>query len=220
MSDAPLLYNSSSVFLWLDTNTSTIIDDFFPNVGLKRTLHNNVPVLGQTFQERYRNTMDIETPTRRFDLEIVVDTSLRRFQAFDFWVKRLRDSEFFWLPSFKNDFKVTSASHDGFMITTVNTENTLSDYSDALGVERHIAVWNDGNISSQPHFKHISSLNNTSIEYLDMFNASGLPTTNAVIMELYYVKFLSDNFKVSSINNNQMSMSFSFVEDQDSTPTS
>jgi len=193
--------------------------DLFPNIGLKRTLYGDVPVLGQSFQQRYRNTRDIEVPTRRFDMEIVVDSSLRRYQLFYFWAQRLADSEFFWLPSFKNDYKVVSASNS-FITTTVNTENTLSDYPDSLGVERHVAIWKTGDISLDPAFKHIyNHLSNTSIQYIDS-TASVVPTTNAVIMELYYVKFLSDNFNISSISTTQMKVSLSFVEDQKSTPTS
>ena len=215
MAFAPQVYDSTTVFLWIDSSVSKIATDLFPNTAVKRTIHQDSPVLGQTFQQRYRRTAIIEDAAMRFDMTIVIQDHALRQALYHTWVQKMGQQAYFWLPSYSPDFKVTSVAGSPPFSTQINCTYTGDDYAWALDYKKmHIALWADGDLTSYPTFHEVIDFDNTYIEV----DGTVAPTTNAVIMRLYYVKFLSDNFKVSITNNNQQQIDFSFIEDYERTP--
>ena len=210
----PLTYNPASaspapeVFLFQTSNV--IQKTFFPHRGLQRTLSADAPVIGQDFQQRFRRGTALEKNTYKFDSRFVTFEGNEYYTLYQFWIDRMEDDEFFWLPSFKKDYNVVSVAGDNKTITITDT------YQQTVTVTRHVAIWKTGEMTSEPDFRKLTTMNDTQI-VLDTA-LSGI-TTSAVIMNLFYVKFLSDNFNLKSVHNTCLETSLSFIEDQRNTPT-
>jgi|7_EtaG_2_1085326.scaffolds.fasta_scaffold10670_3 hypothetical protein len=199
-------YGGRAVLLYTDGSTS--VESFcIPLAAMSRKIINNYQLVGYAWETRAHDS--IKKTQYELDASYVLQTGEERKVLMDFW----SDMTFakFYIPSWKKDYN----------ITTVNSTTSLDisrSYIELTGVTRHVAVFADGNLTTAPSYRKITSSNvDATTDRIVLDSAVTSMTTSTVICNLFLVNMLSDDFTISNFGKNKTVVSLNFIEDQRAT---
>lgn len=207
------VHSSRAVFLFYRDGGSAVEQSFYPKLGLQRVIHEERSIVGQPFLWQY-NAPSLQKTKRKFNFTVTASSISEVYSVQAFWAIRMVNisagTDGFFLPSFKNDYKVESVAGDNKTITVTDNYNSLWN----TGITRHVAIFSGSNYSTV-NFSKVNSYNDTQLVLTTA--VSGI-TTSDIIMNIYFGHFESDTFTRKVVSSTQIEMDLTFIEDQANTP--
>jgi len=205
-------YLSDPVLLYTDGG---VLQEFcVPLMSVKRTIINEYRIVGLTWSTRYHDT--IKDTQYKLGATYIPSNAEEKNVLMGFWVDRAKatpaslDNKF-WLPSWKSDYSVKTIGST----TEINIDRSYSEENNSSLV-RHLAIFKTGNLTTPPDYRKVTSFTNvdSTTDKITISSALSGMTTSAIIMNLFYVSFFNDLFKMSLFAKDRISIPFEFIEDQ------
>ena len=187
-----------------------------PLMSVNRSIINKHRVIGQAWQSKYHDT--IKKTQYKLSMKYVPEDGEEKDIWMTKWFSTIKQIPGgypnVWLPSWKKDYSVVSAT-----TTEITIKRSFSEENDS-SITRHLAIFPSGNLSVLPDYRKVTSFTKVSdTQDLITINSSlsGMGAST-IIMNLFYVSFLSDTFPMSYLASNKIKLEMSFIENQRGTP--
>tara|TARA_Y100001963_G_C6661974_1_gene390911 strand:- start:264 stop:917 length:654 start_codon:yes stop_codon:yes gene_type:complete len=212
--DTFMEYKSRKVLFVYDLSDSQLMQEYFPSAGVSISIGNEFSILGNSFQNKKKTS--IEETTFKIGLSIEGLAHAQMWKLHNWWYDTLKLTDatsYVWIPSFRENYQVSSVAGDNITLTLVDNHNAKWHTSE---YRRHVAIWAGGISTGQPVFREIVSATSTQIVLDSAVTSMG---TSTYIMDLYHCKFYTDVFRWRLHNRKFLGVDLEFLEDMVNTPT-
>lgn len=166
------------------------------------TIDNNYFLVGK--EAKKQEKFSYESTVRAFSWTYILNTLKDVKDIRDFFRKNYGRYGAFWLPSFKNDFEFINYDPQNINAFTCKGANRSISL---FGVKRHIYI---PSLNYASKISVITTENDTENISLSLALPTGI-TKDTKIMNLYFVRFISDEFKLEN-NQTVYKTTFGFIE--------